>query len=117
MGLGFESSRAMDFLSSLSPNINVVEIVMEARVLVCTKEPFSFYPNVTEKESQASMQSSEKRALDIQKISISLANDFCTLCMLCHNMKYSFLLVTIALLLPTVKWVQNEQNTLHRVIQ
>ena len=92
---------------------------MEARVLVCTKEPFSFYPNVTEKESQASMQSSEKRALDIQKISISLANDFCTLCssMLCHNMKYSFLLVTIALLLPTVKWVQNEQNTLHRVIQ
>ena len=40
---------------------------MEARVLVCTKEPFSFYPNVTEKESQASMQSSEKRALDIQK--------------------------------------------------
>ena len=47
MGLGFESSRAMDFLSSLSPNINVVEIVMEARVLVCTKEPFSFYPNVT----------------------------------------------------------------------
>ena len=52
-----------------------------------------------------------------KKISISLANDFCTLCMLCHNMKYSFLLVTIALLLPTVKWVQNEQNTLHRVIQ
>ena len=51
----------------VSPNINVVEIVMEARVLVCTKEPFSFYPNVTEKESQASMQSSEKRALDIQK--------------------------------------------------
>lgn len=115
MGLGFESSRAMDFLSSLSPNINVVEIVMEARVLVCTKEPFSFYPNVTEKESQASIVKNVHSTY--KKISISLANDFCTLCMLCHNMKYSFLLVTIALLLPTVKWVQNEQNTLHRVIQ
>lgn len=34
------------------------------------------------------------------------------LCSECHNMKYSFELVTIALLLPTVKWGQNEQNTL-----
>ena len=48
MGLGFESSSLDGFsFERVSPNINVVEIVMEARVLVCTKEPFSFYPNVT----------------------------------------------------------------------